>query len=145
MPITYKTPEQIDKMRIAGSLAAEVLVLLDDFVRPGITTQQIDEFVHHHIVHVQGGIPATLGYHGFTGSCCTSINHVVCHGIPADAKVLKDGDIINIDVTVIKDGYYGDTSKMYYVGNVKPHLKRLVDITQECMYLASNWFGLERA
>lgn len=135
MATKTKTPEQIEKMRIAGALAAEVLVLLDDFVRPGITTQDIDVFVHDHIVNVQGGIPATLGYHGFTGSCCTSINHVVCHGIPADAKVLKDGDIINIDVTVIKDGYYGDTSKMYQVGAVKPHLDRLIKVTQECMYM----------
>ena len=134
MPATIKTPEQINKMRVAGALAAEVLVLLDDFVKPGITTQDIDTFVHDHIVNVQQAVPATLGYHGFTGSCCTSINQVVCHGIPGDAKVLKDGDIINIDVTVIKDGFHGDTSKMYFVGTPKPHLERLVRITQECMY-----------
>ena len=136
MPATIKTPEEIEKMRIAGALAAEVLVLLDDIVKPGMTTLDIDTFVHDHIVKVQNGIPATLGYHGFTGSCCTSINQVVCHGIPGDAKVLKDGDIINIDVTVIKDGFHGDTSKMYFVGTAKPHLKRLVDVTQECMYKA---------
>lgn len=133
--ITYKTPEQIQSMRVAGQLAAEVLTLLDDVVKPGISTGAIDKIVHDHIVDVQGCIPATLGYHGFPASCCTSINHVVCHGIPAEDKVLKDGDIINIDVTVIKDGFHGDTSKMYFVGKPKPHLERLVRVTQECMYL----------
>ena len=135
MSITYKTPDQIQAMRVAGQLAAEVLTLLDEVVKPGISTGEIDKIVHDHIVDVQKGIPATLGYHGFPASCCTSINHVVCHGIPAADKILKDGDIVNIDVTVIKDGYHGDTSKMYFVGKPKPHLERLVRITQECMYL----------
>ena len=135
MSITYKTPDQIQAMRVAGQLAAEVLSLLDDVVKPGISTADIDKIVHDHIVDVQGGIPATLGYHGFPASCCTSINHVVCHGIPAADKILKDGDIVNIDVTVIKDGFHGDTSKMYFVGKPRPHLQRLVQITQECMYL----------
>jgi len=133
--INYKTPEQIQGMRVAGKLAAEVLTLLDDVVKPGVSTGAIDKIVHDHIVDVQGGIPATLGYHGFPASCCTSINHVVCHGIPADDKILKDGDIVNIDVTVIKDGFHGDTSKMYFVGKPRPHLERLVRITQECMYM----------
>lgn len=135
MTIVYKTPEQLEKMRVAGRLAAEVLNLLTDRIKPGVTTGEIDRFVHEHITQVQGGIPATLDYHGFPASCCTSINHVVCHGIPSDDKVLKDGDVINVDVTVIKDGFHGDTSKMYFVGQPKPHLQRLVQITQECMYL----------
>lgn len=136
MPYSLKTPEQIEKMAVAGRMAAEVLELLDDFIKPGITTEDIDQFCHRHIVEVQDAIPACLGYRGFPKSVCTSVNQVICHGIPSDKKVLKSGDIINVDVTVIKDGWYGDTSKMYLVGDVAPHAERLVKITQECLYLA---------
>ncbi|MGO2503773.1 MAG: M24 family metallopeptidase, partial [Cobetia marina] len=116
MNIPIKTAEEIDKMRVAGRLAAEVLELLDEHVRPGVTTGELNRIAHHHITEVQGCIPAPLNYHGFPKSICTSINHVVCHGIPDDNKKLKKGDILNIDITVIKDGYHGDTSKMYIVG-----------------------------
>ena len=136
MSFTLKTPEQIEKMRIAGRMAAEVLELLDDFIKPGITTEDIDRFCHDHIVYVQQAIPACLGYRGFPKSICTSVNQVICHGIPSAKKVLKSGDIINVDVTVIKDGWFGDTSKMYLIGTVAPHAERLVKTTQECLYRA---------
>lgn len=132
MPITLKTPEQIAKMRIAGRLAAEVLDLITEHVVPGVTTDELNTICHDHIVNVQKGIPATLGYKGFTKSICTSINQQICHGIPSD-RVLKRGDIVNIDVTVIKDGWFGDTSRMYYVGTVAPHAKRLCETAYECM------------
>ncbi len=136
MKASIKTPEQIEKMRIAGRMAAEILELLDDIVKPGITTEDIDQFCHNHIVNVQKAIPACLNYKGFPKSICTSVTHVICHGIPSDKKVLKSGDIVNIDVTVIYDGWYGDTSKMYMIGKVAPHAERLVKITQECLYKA---------
>jgi len=136
MKVSIKTPEQIEKMRVAGRMAAEVLELLDDIVKPGITTGEIDQFCHNHIVNVQKAIPACLDYNGFPKSVCTSVNHVVCHGIPSAKKKLKDGDIINIDVTVIFDGWYGDTSKMYMVGKVAAHAERLSQVTQECLYKA---------
>lgn len=136
MKVSIKTPEQIEKMRIAGRMAAEVLELLDDIVKPGITTGEIDRFCHDHIVNEQKAIPACLNYKGFPKSVCTSVNHVVCHGIPSSKKKLKDGDIVNIDVTVIYDGWYGDTSKMYTVGKVAPHAQRLIEVTQECLYKA---------
>lgn len=123
-------------MRIAGRLAAEVLELIDQYVVPGMSTEQLDQICHNHIVDVQKAIPACLGYRGFPKSICTSINHVVCHGIPANKKVLKSGDIVNIDVTVIKDGWHGDTSKMFLVGKVPAHAQRLVSVSQECLYLA---------
>ncbi len=135
MTVTIKTPEEIEKMRVAGRLAAEVLELLDEHVRPGVTTEDLDRIAHEHIVNVQQAIPAPLNYKGFPKSICTSVNHVVCHGIPTEKKVLKDGDIINIDVTVLKDGYHGDTSKMWIVGKPKPGSERLIRITQECMYM----------
>lgn len=133
MSIIIKTPEQIAKMREAGRLAAEVLEMIGDHVRPGVSTEELDRICHDHIVNEQGAIPACLGYRGFPRSVCTSVNHVICHGIPNEKKVLKKGDIINIDVTVIKDGWHGDTSKMFFVGEPKPLAERLVQVTRECM------------
>jgi methionyl aminopeptidase len=138
MTVSIKTPEEIAKMRIAGRMAAEVLELIGDYVKPGVTTGELDRICHEHIVNVQKAIPACLGYRGFPKSVCISPNHVVCHGIPSDKKVLKNGDIINIDVTVIYEGYYGDTSAMYFVGTPASHAERLVQVTQECMYKAIN-------
>lgn len=134
MSIILKTPEEIEKMRVAGHLAAEVLELLNDHVKPGITTDALNTIAHRHITEVQGAIPAPLNYRGFPKSICTSVNHVVCHGIPND-KPLKNGDILNIDVTVIKDGWHGDTSKMYLVGEVAPYAKKLVEATREALFL----------
>ncbi|WGL16582.1 type I methionyl aminopeptidase [Microbulbifer bruguierae] len=136
MTNAVKTPEQIAKMRIAGRLAAEVLEMIGEYVVPGVTTEELDRRCHDYIVNVQQAIPACLGYRGFPKSICTSVNEVICHGIPSEAKVLKKGDIINIDVTVIKDGWYGDTSKMYFVGKPAAHAERLVKVTQECLYKA---------
>jgi len=136
MPVSIKTPEEIEKMRVAGRLAAEVLEMIEPWVKPGISTGELDRICHDYIVNVLNAIPAPLNYHGFPKSICTSLNHVVCHGIPSDTKILKSGDILNIDVTVIKDGYHGDTSKMFLVGDVAPHAERLVRITQECLYKA---------
>ncbi len=136
MTVSIKTPEEIAKMRIAGRMAAEVLELIGEYVKPGVTTGELDRICHEHIVNVQKAIPACLGYRGFPKSVCISPNHVICHGIPSDKKVLKNGDIINIDVTVIYEGYYGDTSAMYFVGTPTSHAERLVKVTQECMYKA---------
>ncbi|WP_404356454.1 type I methionyl aminopeptidase [Methylotuvimicrobium sp. KM1] len=133
MGIIIKTPSEIDKMRVAGRLAAEVLEMIEPHVVPGITTEELNQICHDYIVDVQHAIPAPLNYHGFPKSICTSINQQVCHGIPSNKK-LKNGDIINIDITVIKDDYHGDTSKMFCVGEVSPHAKRLVKITQEALY-----------
>src|SRR5579864_6243240 len=116
MTITIKTAEDIEKMRIAGRLAAEVLDMIGPHVVPEVTTEKLDQICHDYIVNVQKSIPAPLNYHGFPKSICTSVNHQVCHGIPG-TRVLKEGDIVNIDVTVIKDEYHGDTSKMFGVGN----------------------------
>ncbi|OUS24895.1 type I methionyl aminopeptidase ['Osedax' symbiont bacterium Rs2_46_30_T18] len=135
MTILVKTADEIAKMRIAGKLAADVLEMIEPHVVAGITTNQLNQICHDYIVDEQQAIPAPLDYHGFPKSICTSVNQVVCHGIPND-KALKSGDIINIDITVIKDGYHGDTSKMFFVGKVLPHAKRLVEITQECLYKA---------
>ena len=121
-------------MRKAGRLAAEVLEMIGDFIKPGISTGQLDKICHDYIVDVQKAIPANIGYRGFEKTLCTSINQVICHGIPDDSRILKSGDIMNIDVTVIKDGWHGDTSKMYLVGKVQAHNERLVKITQECLY-----------
>lgn len=134
MAAATQTPDAIAKMRIAGRLAAEVLEMIEPHVQAGITTGELDKICHDYIVNVQQAIPAPLNYRGFPKSVCTSINHVICHGIPSFKKKLKSGDIINIDVTVIKDGYYGDTSKMYFVGKVPEHAQRLVKVTQECLY-----------
>src|SRR5215204_2584804 len=131
-------PEGFDGMRSAGRLAAEILDSLVPHVVPGVTTKEIDEIVRRMTLEA-GGVPATLGYRGYTKSCCTSINHVVCHGIPGD-KTLKHGDIVNIDVTPILDGWHGDTSRMYLVGDVSFKARKLVDVTHECLML-----GLDQA
>src|SRR5271156_3782089 len=132
MSVTINTPEDIKKMRIAGKLAAQVLEMIEPFIKAGVTTNELDQICHDFIVNEQKAIPAPLNYKGFPKSICTSINHVVCHGIPNE-KALKDGDVLNIDVTVIKDGYHGDTSKMFHVGKVPEWAERLSKITQECM------------
>lgn len=132
MTVTIKTPEEIEKMRIAGRLAADVLHMIAPHVQPGITTGELDRLCHEYIVNVQQAIPAPLNYHGFPKSICTSLNHQVCHGIPGD-KMLKNGDIVNIDITVIKDAYHGDTSKMFFVGEPSVVAKRVARISYECM------------
>ena len=134
MASTIKTPEEIEKMRVAGHLAAEVLTMIEPHVQEGITTDELNTLCHNYIVDVQKAIPAPLNYNGFPKSICTSINHVVCHGIP-NQKKLKDGDILNIDVTVIKDGYHGDTSKMFFVGTPSIKAKHIVKIAQECLFI----------
>jgi methionyl aminopeptidase len=139
MAAVIKTPEQIEKMRVAGRLAAEALDYITPYVKAGVTTGELNDLCHEYMLKVQGATPATLGYAPpgyppFTGSICTSVNHVVCHGIPG-AKALKNGDIINIDITVIKDGYHGDNSRMFTVGPVSVGAQRLCDITYECMWL----------
>lgn len=134
MTVTIKTAEQIEKMRVAGRMAAEVLEMIEEHVQPGVSTEELDNLCHRHITEKQRAIPACLNYKGFPKSICTSVNQVICHGIPSPKKILKNGDIINIDVTVIYRGYHGDTSKMYFVGDVSPHAKRLVKVTQECLY-----------
>ncbi len=133
MTVSIKTPDDIAKMRIAGRLAAQVLEMIEEHVKVGVTTDELNTLCHNYIVDVQQAIPAPLNYNGFPKSICTSVNHVVCHGIPND-KPLKDGDIINIDITVIKDGYFGDTSKMFLVGNTPEWANRLCQVTQECLY-----------
>ncbi|TAH44951.1 MAG: type I methionyl aminopeptidase [Gammaproteobacteria bacterium] len=138
MSVTIKTPQEIEKMRIAGRLAAEVLEVVAAHVKPGVSTEQLDQICHDHIVRVQGAIPANVGYKGFPKTVCTSVNHVICHGIPSPGKLLKDGDIINIDVTVIKDGWHGDTSRMYYVGEPSVLARRLVETTREAMFAGIN-------
>ncbi len=135
MSIIIKTPGQIEKMRVACRLAAEVLEMIKPHVVAGVTTEELNTICHDYIVNVQGCIPAPLNYHGFPKSICTSINHVVCHGIPTDRKKLKKGDIINIDVTVIKDGYHGDSSRMYFVGEPSILARRLCRVTHEAMMI----------
>jgi methionyl aminopeptidase len=134
MKVTFKNPEQIAKMRDAGRLAAEVLQVVAEYVKPGVTTAELDRICHDHIVNVQKAIPANLGYRGFPKTVCTSVNNVICHGIPSDTKELKDGDIVNIDVTVIRDGWHGDTSRMYVAGSPSVLAKRLIDVTREAMF-----------
>jgi len=133
MAIKIKTPEQVERMRVAGRLAAEVLEMIEPHIQAGVSTNELDRICHDYIVNVQKAIPAPLNYRGFPKSICTSVNHVVCHGIPSD-KVLKKGDIINVDITVIKDGVHGDTSKMFFVGEGSVLAQRLVKVTQECLY-----------
>jgi methionyl aminopeptidase len=138
MSVTLKTPEEIEKMRIAGRLAGEVLDYITPFVRPGVTTEKLDVLCHDYMVDVQGCIPAPLnyappGYTPFPKSICTSINHVVCHGIPGE-RVLKSGDIVNLDITTIKDGFHGDTSRMFVVGEASILAKRVCTIAFECMW-----------
>ena len=134
MTIHIKTPEEIEKMRVAGRLAANVLHMIREHVQPGVTTGELDRICHEHIVGEQGATPAPLNYKGFPKSICTSVNHQVCHGIPGDRK-LKNGDIVNIDVTVIKDGYHGDTSKMFFVGKPTKVGERLCRIAHECLLI----------
>ena len=138
MRISIKSNKEIEKMRIAGSLAAEVLEMISPFVVPGISTGELDKICYEHIVNKQNAIPANVGYKGYEKTICSSINQVICHGIPNNEKFLKEGDILNIDVTVIKDGWHGDTSKMFLVGKCAPHNERLVKITQECLYKGIN-------
>ena len=123
-------------MRIAGRLTAEVLEMIEPLVQVGVTTGELDQICHRYITETQNAIPAPLNYHGFPRSICTSVNEVVCHGIPSDSKKLKDGDIVNIDVTVIKDGFHGDSSIMVQVGEVPTHAVRLIEVTRECLYMA---------
>lgn len=143
MAITIKNSQDIEKMRIAGRLAGEVLDYITPFVKPGVTTEELDKHCHDYMVNVQGCIPAPLnyappGHRPYPKSICTSINHQVCHGVPGDKK-LKNGDIVNLDITTIKDGYHGDTSRMFLVGEASIQAKRLCDITHECM-----WRGIEQ-
>jgi len=136
MPGFIKTPVEIERMRVACRLAADVLEMIAPHVQPGVSTGELDRICHEYIVGVQHAIPAPLNYHGFPKSICTSVNQVVCHGIPSDRRILKHGDIVNVDITVLKDGYHGDTSAMFLVGKVEAHAERLVRITQECLYRA---------
>ena len=144
MSISIKTPDDIEGMRIAGRLGAEVLDYITPFVKPGVTTGELDRLCHEYMVNVQGTVPAPLnyappGYTTFPKSVCTSVNDVICHGIPGD-KVLKSGDVVNIDVTVItKDGYHGDNSRMFFVGKPSVLARRLCEVTYECM-----WLGIEQ-
>lgn len=143
MSIILKTPEEIEKMRVAGRLAAEVLDYITPFVKPGVTTGELDRLCHDYMVKVQGYIPAPLnyapsGYKPYPNSICTSVNHQVCHGIPGD-KQLKSGDIVNLDITTIKDGYHGDTSRMFMLGEPSIQARRLCEITFECL-----WLGIEQ-
>ncbi|HLF29749.1 MAG TPA: type I methionyl aminopeptidase [Xanthomonadales bacterium] len=130
--ISLKSKQDIEKMRVAGQLAADVLRMIGPRVKPGITTGELDEICHRYITGQQQAIPAPLNYRGFPKSICTSVNHVICHGIPGD-RVLRDGDIINIDITVIKDGWHGDTSKMFHVGQPTIKGKRICDIAYRAM------------
>jgi methionyl aminopeptidase len=132
--VNIKTPQEIEKMRVAGKLAAEVLEMIGPYVKEGITTEELDNICHNYIVNVQKAVPAPLNYRGFPKSICTSINHQVCHGIPGP-RALKTGDILNIDVTVIKDGFHGDTSKMFSVGKISILAERLILVTRECLFL----------
>ena len=132
--ILIKTPEQVELSRVAGQLAADVLTMIAPHVQPGVSTDYLDQLCNDYIVKVQQVIPANVGYGGFTKTVCTSVNEVVCHGIPAPKKILKDGDIINIDVAVIKDGWFGDTSRMYYVGNVSKAARKLCEVTYDAMW-----------
>jgi len=138
MAIQIKTPEEIEKMRIAGRLAGDVLDYIEKHVRPGVTTNKLDRLCHDFMVNTQGTIPAPLfyappGYKPYPKSICTSVNHQVCHGVPGE-RVLKDGDILNIDITVIKDGFHGDSSRMFYVGSPSIQARRLCEITYACMW-----------
>jgi len=133
--VNLKTSDEIIKMRTAGKLASKVLEMIGEYVNVGVSTEELNEICHRYIVDKQEAVPAPLNYHGFPKSICTSVNHQVCHGIPSKNKVLKSGDIVNIDVTVIKDGYHGDTSKMFLVGNASILANRLCRVTRECMMM----------
>lgn len=133
MSINIKTAAEIEKMRVAGKLASEVLTMIEPYVTSGVSTDELDQICHRYITEQQQAIPAPLNYKGFPKSICTSVNHQVCHGIPSNKK-LKKGDIVNIDITVIKDEYHGDTSKMFYVGKPSVQGKRISEIAQKAMY-----------
>jgi methionyl aminopeptidase len=137
MTVSIKTPEEQAKMRTAGRLAAQVLEMIAPYVKADVTTDELDRICHDYIVHELQAIPAPLNYHGFPKSICTSLNHVVCHGIPGPRK-LKDGDVLNIDVTVIKDGYHGDTNQMFFVGEVSLLARRLSQVARESMFVGIN-------
>jgi len=132
MSIPIKTEQEIQKMRVAGKLAADVLDMITPYVKVGITTEELDNICHDYMVNTQKVIPAPLNYHGFPKSICTSVNHQICHGIPSDKK-LKNGDIINIDITVIKDGYHGDTSRMFAVGKPTVKGQRIMQVSYDCL------------
>jgi methionyl aminopeptidase len=138
MNVTIKTPDEQEKMRVAGRLAADVLDMIGEHVVPGVTTDELNSICHRYITETQQAVPAPLNYKGFPKSICTSVNHVVCHGIPGDRK-LKAGDAVNIDVTVIKDGYHGDTSRMFFVGKPGVQAERLSTVAYEAM-----WLGIEQ-
>ena len=131
--VDIKSKTDIGKMRIAGKLASEVLEMIGQHVKPGVSTEELDQICHEYIIKEQNAIPAPLNYKGFPKSICTSVNHQICHGIPSDAKKLKNGDIINIDVTVIKDEYHGDTSRMFSVGKTSTLSNRLCEVTRQSM------------
>ena len=137
MTVIVKTTDEQEKMRVAGKLAADVLDMIKEYVKPGISTSELDKICHEYITEVQDTIPAPLNYKGFPKSICTSVNHVVCHGIPSN-KILKNGDSVNIDITVIKDGFHGDTSRMFFAGKPSIQAKRLSEIAFESM-----WLGIE--
>ena len=134
MDVSIKSPQDIERMRVAGRLAAEVLQVVAPHVKAGVSTAELDRICHDHIVNVQKAIPANVGYKGFPATVCTSVNNVICHGIPSPSTILKDGDIVNIDVTVIKDGWHGDTSRLYVVGKPSVKAQRLVDVTRAAMF-----------
>jgi len=136
MNISIKNKNDIEKLRSAGQLAANVLNMITEHVKPGISTGELDDICHDFIVNEQKAIPANIGYNGYEKTSCISVNQVICHGIPNKNKILKDNDIVNIDVTVLKDGWHGDTSKMFLVGKTQPHNEKLVSVTQECLYKA---------
>jgi len=138
MTVTIKTAEEQEKMRIAGRLAADVLDMIGDYVKPGVSTDELNQICHEYITETQAATPAPLNYRGFPKSICTSVNHVVCHGIPGE-KTLKSGDAVNIDITVIKDGFHGDTSRMFFVGKPKIQAERLATVAYEGM-----WLGIEQ-
>ncbi|MAD92068.1 MAG: type I methionyl aminopeptidase [Gammaproteobacteria bacterium] len=140
MTVIIKTIEEQEKMRLAGKLAAEVLDMIEEYVKPGISTYELDKICHEYITQIQNAIPAPLNYRGFPKSICTSVNHVVCHGIPSN-KILKNGDSLNIDITIIKDGFHGDTSRMFFVGKPSIQAKRLSEVTFESMWLAIEELG----
>ncbi len=129
-----KSSDEIAKMRIAGQLTAKVLAAASEFIRPGLTTLELDEFCEDYIRNTLKAIPGSKGQYGYPYSINTSLNHVICHGMPSAKQILKSGDIVNVDITVIYEGYYGDSSKMFCIGDVPMHAKRLVDVTQECLY-----------
>ncbi|MFP4559835.1 MAG: type I methionyl aminopeptidase [Thiohalorhabdus sp.] len=132
MSVHIKSAEELEKMRVSGRLAAEVLRMIAPYVKPGVTTGELDRICHDYIVNEQGAYPSPLNYHGFPKSVCTSVNHQVCHGIPGDRE-LRDGDILNIDITVNKDGWHGDTSKMFYVGEPSKKARKAAEVAHEAM------------